>query len=322
MNNILLFSDLHISKSSLKECALILEEIGMLANKYNCDTIINLGDTFDNLKPNSEELDLFATFIKRLNKKMIIIAANSHESESHVNSIVNHFGILNENITIVKEFIDENRLYCGHFSIKESLKNYDAKLTKEDLKQYKQAWLGHIHSFQKIKPNVCHLGSSRYVSFDEANDKKVVGIITNYKEESEKTGFIALNSCYPMKEYIVSNSTKSNDLPQQNPMKNVLSIAQCDSILASLESNTKIKVKILDFESFKQFLPLVSKYTSKFSLFKYETIFTVASDNIQKSTKTEVNLSESFNQFSKDRDIDSEIINIIKGKLNEMSKEK
>ena len=53
MTNILLYSDLHITQTSAKECIYILEEIGMLANKYNCDTLINLGDTFDGLKPSS-----------------------------------------------------------------------------------------------------------------------------------------------------------------------------------------------------------------------------------------------------------------------------
>ena len=66
LNNILIYSDLHINQSSLKECIIILEEIGMLVNKHNIDTLINLGDTFDILKPSSAELDIFATFIKRL----------------------------------------------------------------------------------------------------------------------------------------------------------------------------------------------------------------------------------------------------------------
>ena len=199
MNNILLFSDLHITQSSLKECITILEEIGMLANKYNIDTLINLGDTFDNLKPTSQELDVFATFIKRLNKKIIIIAADSHESTTKEESILNHYGILSDNIKVVKEFKDDNHLYCGHYSLKESSANYDAKISKIALKDYLYVFLGHIHSYEIIKPNVCHLGSCRYVSFAEAQDKvKIVALITGYGTDKEDTHFLKLRSPTPM----------------------------------------------------------------------------------------------------------------------------
>jgi len=206
MNNILIYSDLHINQSFLKECILILEEIGMLANKYNADTLINLGDTFDILKPSSLEMDTFATFIKRLgnNKKHIIIAAQSHESETEQQSILNHYGILSNNVQIVKEYKDGNHLYCGHFSIKESSKNYDAKLSKEEFKNYLYVFLGHIHSYSLIKPNIVHLGSCRYVDFSEAQDKhKIVTLISDYETEREQVHFLKLKSPIPMVEIIL-----------------------------------------------------------------------------------------------------------------------
>ena len=203
MNNILIYTDEHRCLSALEECELIDREIISLKEKYNCDTVISLGDNFDSIKPSSQELDQFARFIKKLNCKIIIIAADSHESESSTESVLNHYGILSDNVEIVKEFIDENRLYCGHFSIKESSKNFDAKLSKVDLK-YKQVWLGHVHSFQVIKPNVCHLGSCRWINFDEAKDKeKSIAIIQDYKGENEKTIFIPLKSPYKMVEFIL-----------------------------------------------------------------------------------------------------------------------
>jgi DNA repair exonuclease SbcCD nuclease subunit len=206
MNNVLFFSDLHITQSSLKECILILEEIGMLATKYNVDTLINLGDTFDSLKPTSTELDIFATFIRRLNKNIIILAANSHESTTQEESILNHYGILSDNVQVVKEFKDGNHLYCGHFSIKESFSNYDAKLSKEAFKDYLYVFLGHIHSHQLIKPNIVHLGSCRYINFDEAQDKcKIISLITDYNTEQEKVHFIKLKSPIPMIEIILKN---------------------------------------------------------------------------------------------------------------------
>jgi DNA repair exonuclease SbcCD nuclease subunit len=206
LNNILFFSDLHITQSSLKECILILEEISMLAKKYNVDTLINLGDTFDSLKPNSLELDIFATFIRRLDKRIIILAANSHESATQEESILNHYGILSDNVTVVKEFKDEKHLYCGHFSVKESASNYDAKLSKDVFKDYVYVFLGHIHSYSLIKPNIVHLGSSRFVDFAEAQDKyKIIALITEYNTEQERVHFIKLKSPIPMIEVKLKN---------------------------------------------------------------------------------------------------------------------
>jgi len=326
MNNILLFSDLHITQSSLKECILILEEIGSIVTKCNVDTIIDLGDTFNSLKPSSIELDTFATFIRRVNKKIIILAANSHESETEQQSILNHYGILSNNVQIVKEFKDGNHLYCGHFSIKESINNYDAKFSKEDFKNYLYVFLGHIHSYQLIKPNIIHLGSSRYVSFDEVKDKaKIVALITDYGAETERVHFMKLKSPIPMQELRLSQKTfleGSNDATQEEKVAGRAEengflglfegVSELSTYLGKIDPNTKVKIKILDFESFRQFLPLVDKYSNKFHLFKYETNFTVISDNNKKQGQTEINsFKESFINWLKNQKIDPQITEIL-----------
>jgi DNA repair exonuclease SbcCD nuclease subunit len=346
VNNVLFFSDLHITQSSLKECISILEEIGMLANKYNVDTLINLGDTFDSLKPNSLELDIFSTFIRRLNKKIIIIAADSHESTTQEESIINHFGILNEMVTVVKEFKDGNHLYCGHFSIKESISNYDAKLSKEAFKDYLYVFLGHIHSYQLIKPNIVHLGSSRYINFDEAKDKqKIVALITGYGTEAEKVHFMKLKSPIPMIQLELGkndskNSPKEarpgtiidppgkieNDTPEakstilqaENPLnpKRFGDVCLLSSFLDKTDPKTKVKVKIMDFESFRQFLPLCSKYSTKFATFKYETNFEVISVNNQKCKDIETkSFKESFQNWLKNQKIDPKITEILQKEI-------
>jgi len=334
MNNVLLFSDLHITQSSLKECILILEEIGSLVTKYNVDTLIDLGDTFDSLKPNSIELDAFATFIRRLNKKIIILAANSHESTTQEESILNHYGILSDKVQIVKEYRDENHLFCGHFSIKESISNYDAKLSKEDFVAYLYVFLGHIHSYQLIKPNVVHLGSSRYVSFDEAEDKaKIVALITDYGKETEKVHFMKLKSPIPMIQLELSKKEAQNpplDPHKETPnLKSSISegetppdsgqfnsISAITSYLDKIDPKTKVKVKILDFESFRQILPLVDKYSYKFEVFKYSTEFDVISVNNQKVGLTEMtNFKESFANYLKNQKIDPKIMEILQKEI-------
>jgi DNA repair exonuclease SbcCD nuclease subunit len=190
---------------------MILEEIGMLANKYNVDTLINLGDTFDGLKPSSKELDVFATFIRRLgNKQHIILAADSHESTTQEESILNHYGILSDNINIFKEFKDDNHLYCGHYAIKESKAGYGTKLSKINLKDYLYVFLGHQHSYQLIPKNIVHLGSCRYVNFDESKDQqKIVALITNYNDEKEDVHFLKLRTPIPMIEIKFGKSNEN-----------------------------------------------------------------------------------------------------------------
>ncbi len=354
MNNILIYSDLHINQSSLKECIQILEEIGMLANKYNVDTLINLGDTFDGLKPSSKELDVFATFINRLrNKQHIILAADSHESTTQEESILNHYGILSDNVKIVKEYKDGNHLYCGHYVIKESKAGYGAKISKANLKDYLYVFLGHIHSYQQIKPNIMHIGSARYVHFDEAQDKrKIVGLITDYDTQAERVHFLKLNSPIPMMEFILQSNNNNN--LQEKDSKNSPKEALQDTILGKnsdvgkdtnnqnksisqaqnpsnpsqiealcqqldkLPENTKVKVKILDFESFRQFLPLCNKYSTKCETFKYETQFEVVPVNTQKDRLTEMtNFKENILKWLEIKQIDKIIKEILLKEINE-----
>jgi len=328
--NILLFSDLHIQQSSLKECKLILDEILSLCNKCEVTKVINLGDTFDSLKPSSQELDLFASFVKKLNCPIIILAANSHESTTEEESILNHYGILSNKVQIVKEYKDGIHLYCGHFSIKESASNYDAKLSKDIFKDYLYVFLGHIHSYELIKPNIVHLGSSRYVSFAEYEDKhKIVALITDYDEEGEKVHFMKLKSPIPMIQLElginqdklsiseVDINAQGQDKAKESGILGVnhpilRSLAEITALLDKTDPNTKVKVKILDFESFRQFLPLCSKYSTKFETFKYQTDFEVVSPNNQKGLdKDIISFKESFTSWLKNQKIDPKIMEIL-----------
>ena len=79
MNNYLFFSDLHLAQNSIAECKDILEEIITLCTVHNITKVFDLGDTFDKVNPSSEELDIFASFVTRLNLPIVVLAANSHE---------------------------------------------------------------------------------------------------------------------------------------------------------------------------------------------------------------------------------------------------
>jgi len=99
--------------------------------------------------------------------------------------------------------------------------------------------------------------------------------------------------------------------------KNALNLGQCQTYLDKLDPNTKVKVKILDFESFRQFLPLCHKYSSKFEVFKYSTEFNVVSDLVPTSAKTEMNsFKESFTNWLKNQKIDIKIMEILKKEID------
>jgi DNA repair exonuclease SbcCD nuclease subunit len=329
--NYLIFGDIHISQSSLKECELIFQEIVGLCNKYSITHLISLGDNFDNNKPTASELNCFGKFIRQLgNRKIILLAAQSHESETLELSSVDIYGILSNNVTVTKEYKDQNHLYCGHFVLTDSNKNYGAKLSKEDLKNYAYVFLGHQHSYQIIKPNTCHLGSCRYINFDEAENKyKVIAIISNYNTEQEEVHFMKLKSPISMIQLELNQNNQENPIldPQNGVPDLKSSISEGGSatnsrqnyttveLIAKLDktdSNTKVKVKILDFESFRQFLPLCNKYSTKFVTFKYETLFEVVSANNQKDTQAEMtSFKESFTNWIKNQKIDPKIAEIL-----------
>ena len=323
--NILLFSDLHLTQQDLPECIQILEEIGMLSNQYNVDLLIDLGDSFDSLKPTSLELDCFATFIKRLNKKMIILAADSHESETEKQSILNHYGILNDTITVIKEYHDESYLYCGHFIVKEAKKNFGTTISKLNFKKYKYVFLGHQHEYEIIKPNICQLGSSRYVNFDEAQDKqKTVAIIEDYKGDKERVIFVPLKSPIPMidielqqktdqnsKTNPIKDPTEAKKVPetsqnQANPSIKMTDVGQLCFYLDQLPEKTKIRIIFKDYNGWLEFLPLYQKYKNKFTILRDKKDF-IMSNNLVIPKNENVSLKESLIKWMEQNKIDEKI---------------
>jgi hypothetical protein len=99
-------------------------------------------------------------------------------------------------------------------------------------------------------------------------------------------------------------------------VKNALNLAQCQVCLDKLSPKTKVKIKILDFDSFRTFLPLVNKYSSKFEIFKYETAFEVVSVNNQNCKDTETkSFKESFNTWLSQQKIDNKIKEILQREI-------
>lgn len=324
--NCLFFSDLHLDKSELEECSLVLNEIVELRKTYKVDKVFDLGDTFNGFipknkesRPSAEEFDLFSNFIHQINKPIIILAANSHESVNKEESILNHYGILNNNIKIVKEYNDDNHLYLGHFTLAESKINYGSKIFKKSLSKYRFVLLGHQHSYEEIPPNIIHLGSCRYIDFSESQDKaKVIAICEDYRGEQEKWSFIALKSCYPMIDiYLDKNSVKA-ETKASNLSKIIAVRASYDKIeekfeqyIRLLPEKTKVRVIFKDFESYTQVINILPKYKNKFIILKEKKDFLISNESKPEKKKENISVRESLTSWLKEKNTNIKIQDIL-----------
>jgi len=354
VKNLLIAGDLHIDLQSLEECSLILNEQKELIKKYNVDTYISTGDNFDFVFPKSKELNLFSTFLKEINIPSIIIAAQSHESTTPEDTILTHFGILNNTITIVKEYQDENKLFVGHFGLKESkINKFGATHSAQEFKKFRWVILGHFHSFEKINYNCVQLGASRWVDFSEAQDKqKVILLIENYDTETPKCSFIALKSPIPMIEFIL-NSNKDNNLQEKDQKNNpseplqgtilgqnqeigkdmekpkqeqIASINPSNSRqnevlsellikLDKLEPKTKVRIVFRDYQNWVNFLPYYSKYKEKFLLLRDKKEF-IMDSNLVQTKQNNLPLKESLINWMEQNKINEEIRKILLEEIN------
>jgi len=307
MSNLLFAGDFHITEQDIPEINAIFQELLILKDKHSVSKLLITGDTFDKVNPTPKEIDCFASFIKAINIQVILLAASSHESISNTESILNHFGILNNNIKVVKEYQDDNYLFMGHFALKESKTSYGATKTKAEFASFKYVILGHVHSFELIKPNVCQLGSIRYVDFAEVKDeKKVCLLLENYKEKTEMCHFLALNSPFAMKE--VSMGSKAvNSLPGLPGKK---SEEEIRAYMDNLPKNTKVRVIFTDFESFKAFLPFYHVYKEKFVVFKDKKDFDVLVQALEQK-KEQIDVKSSLREYLEANKVNEDIKKIL-----------
>jgi DNA repair exonuclease SbcCD nuclease subunit len=314
--NILMFGDIHIIEKDLEEIELIFDEINTIKNNNKIDKIIITGDTFDRPNPTSKELDCFSNFIQKINIPIILLVAKSHESISSEESILNHFGILKDNIKIVTEYNEPHYLYVGHFTLKESKMNYGAVRSKKDFKgRYRYVVLGHQHSFEVIPSNICQIGSIRYVDFAESEDEvKKVLIIQNSKEETEKCLFLSLSTPYPMVDaYLGKNVAKTSGKEAKTTYFEAIS--DLKSYLDTLNPKTKVRIVFETFEGYSQFLNDYATYKNKFVLFKDRKDFIISllvPNSPKKETKS---LKENLENYLNSNNINEEIKQILLGEL-------
>ena len=286
----LIFTDLHIDEKSLEECKIVLGEILGIAWEYEVDVIWNLGDTFDNYRPSSDCMDVYANFVKRWGGEILNIVASSHESTQIGKSILNHYSILSENYHIEYGEYETCGYLLGHYMVDESLFGYKVKRKVADLKKYKHVFLGHQHTPQEMG-NVTHVGSCRYISFSEYSDIKRVLILDLDTNEIEE---IILQLVIPMAVYSCDKNTNKTLYRR----------------LKVLEPDTKVKVIFNDLEGYKFNINNISEWNEKFIDFKVELNFKVNGTE-SKETKTDT-FSNDFLKWLDENDIDEDIKNILR----------
>jgi len=236
----LIFTDSHIEESAIEELESIFTEI----LTYNADEVIFVGDYFEKKRPTSREIIFGTKWAKRLVQKYkkVIFLRGNHDKTENISAIdyLQYLGI-----KIVNDYIDEDNNYYGHFMTNQSKYEYGTYArTVTELKKYNYVILGHQHSFQELTSKVYHLGSVRYVNFNEVEDNcKHIATLDN------ELKFIELKSPIPM---VDVNSLKE---------------------LKTIEPKTKIRLIISSFDQFKKEINSISMWKKKFKTFKVKLDF-------------------------------------------------
>jgi len=331
MTKILIVSDFHIREKDLEEIELVFSEILSIKEKEGIQEIWIPGDIFDTTKPNPLELDCFSRFIKKFDSA-IIISAKSHETISAEQSVLNHFSILNPQYKVyynqhIVEYTSKTKFLLGHYFLQESLVNIGAEYSLKELKdKYRFIFLGHQHFYQELAENAFHLGSVRFIRFDEVKyPKKYIGILEIGDLDKSFTK-IPLKTPYPMID-IILRKTRGNlmnnneldkilpELPKSAPNfdsgneanndRNRLTKANSQaqtcpntyhfgavsdllSFTAALPEKTKVKVIIEDFDLFKEYLVVERDLEKKFYVYKRENRFDLITKLVDNSNSVVV----------------------------------
>ena len=275
MNKTLLIGDLHIEDSAIEELQSIFENDIF---KIKVDSIIQLGDLFDKNRPTPKELKFATELIHKLTtlyKNVTLLAGNgSHEFKDGI-GIIEYLKELSEKIKIItKDHFTENNIYYGHHMLNESKLEYGTgKIGLKDLKKYKFAFLGHQHNPQDFNKNVFHVGSLRYVHFNEVEDEfKRVALL-----EDDKVKFIELKSSIPMVD--------------------VHSIEEINKRgLNNYDILPKVRLIISSFEQFKKEINEIEYYKNKFSDFKLKLDFKKINENPEVAKKESKKLEQILNE--------------------------
>ena len=245
----LIVGDLHIEERAIPEITSIFDnDIVPLVAGNHFDRIIQLGDWFHFNRPTPLELKFSAELVQNLKiyfPEVIILSGNGEHDILHNESTVSHLASLGAK-TVMGDYIEDNILY-GHFMVHESRMAFGTgRMGIKDLAKYQFVFLGHQHSPEVLgaEEAIYHVGSVRYVSFNEVTDRKGMIIL-----EGRKLTF--------------------KPITHNIPMIDVTDI----TLLEAIHPMTKVRVIFNSFEEYKENASYVNKMGKRFFVFKIKMNF-------------------------------------------------
>lgn len=299
-NKVVFFvGDLHYTSNSYQECHDILEEICEHKRNRYPDTesvIVFLGDVCDRNKLNAIEIFQLTSLMSKVRETFehrIIIEGNHDQLDKDfaVTTYLKYAGfqiwkddvLWNNNILLGHYFIDKSNSSFG------SYRHTLAELKKE---KFKYCLLGHQHDYQKIYSDnnkiIIHLGSSRWVHFNEVSDKKYFACLFH-----DNLSLIEINKATKMYSN-VDNLEFYRNIPD----------------------NSKVRYVFKSYDQVKKEISTVMKESKRFSLFKRIFKFDNEAKKIEndKATKTNKDIKSIINKWisniddDKVKDILSEVV--------------
>jgi len=280
--------DLHIDERSIPEIDSIFSNDIL---SIESDRFIQLGDWFQSNRPTPLELTYSTQLVLKLKqhyKEIVILSGTGEHDLLHNESVISHLASLGVK-TIKGDYIDNTILY-GHFMVNESRFAFGtARCGLKDLEKYQYVFLGHQHSPQDLTTTIFHVGSIRYCSFNEVEDRKQIMILQD--------GLIA-----------------NIELKSLIPMLDVTDVTK----LEQLEPRNKVRVIFNSFEDYKKNASYVNKLGKKFFQFKILTNFKESNILVQSSNRLDIKINKS-NIISSylDNIKDIEVRNLLKEQFKE-----
>ena len=257
---ILVIPDIHIEEKAISEISNIIFEI----TSIKADIVVQLGDFYDKNRPTPYELKfgttIAQTLVDKYGKVIILSGTGKHD-------ILNNTSIIEylESVGVIvakKDFVYNNILF-GHFMLHESKLEYGTgKCGIKDLKKYKYVFLGHQHTPQKLADNIFHVGSIRYVNWNEVNDE--------YKRV-----------------YVIEDD-KVTEIPLKSPIK-MVDVNSIEELPNEKLKNCKVRLVISSFNQFKKSIDKLTYWKDKFVEFKtkldFEQDLNTSKTSIEKANK-------------------------------------
>ena len=253
-----IIGDTHILEKAIDELKLIFEKDIF---PIKADRIIQMGDWFENHRPTPKE-QIFSCWVvnelKKRYKEVIILSGNGRHDFLNGCSAVEYLAYLGENIQISKGDLELDNCLYGHWMMDKSQLAFGSqKYTVNQLEgKYKYVFLGHQHSYQELAEGMWHIGSVRYIGWNEVAD------------EYKKLAILDENGV----EFIPIKSAIS--------MIDVFDMAELDTI----SPDTKVRMVFTTFEDFKNNINKTPEYKDRFVEFKIKCDFGEIKTETQEAT--------------------------------------